>query len=78
MILMTVFGNGLCALLFGLTVNLPMALVTRFLAGLANGGCFVFIQCKCHKCRFTNLLGNVTLKISLSRIIIFLVNSVGN
>lgn len=36
-ILMTIFGNGLCCLLFGLTVNLPMALVTRFLAGLANG-----------------------------------------
>lgn len=41
-ILMTIFGNGLCCLLFGLTVNLPMALVTRFLAGLANGGGLIF------------------------------------
>ncbi|XP_022344919.2 uncharacterized protein LOC111137655 [Crassostrea virginica] len=36
-ILMTIFGNGLFCVLFGFTINLPMALVLRFFAGLANG-----------------------------------------
>ncbi|XP_056019007.1 uncharacterized protein LOC125663922 isoform X2 [Ostrea edulis] len=35
--LMTIFGNGFFCLLFGFTINLPMALVTRFFAGLTNG-----------------------------------------
>ncbi|XP_062597374.1 uncharacterized protein LOC134258806 [Saccostrea cucullata] len=35
--LMTIFGNGFFCLLFGFTSNLPMALIIRFLAGLANG-----------------------------------------
>ncbi|XP_061196699.1 uncharacterized protein LOC133204975 [Saccostrea echinata] len=36
-ILMTIFGNGFFCLLFGFTTNLPMALIIRFFAGLANG-----------------------------------------
>ncbi|XP_062610268.1 uncharacterized protein LOC134272049 [Saccostrea cucullata] len=35
--LMTIFGNGFFCLLFGFTSNLHMALIIRFLAGLANG-----------------------------------------
>ncbi|KAK3084415.1 hypothetical protein FSP39_013236 [Pinctada imbricata] len=36
-VMITVFGNGLCSLVFGFTINLPMAIATRFLTGLANG-----------------------------------------
>ncbi|XP_062575321.1 uncharacterized protein LOC134237232 [Saccostrea cucullata] len=35
--LITIFLNGFFCLMFGFTFNLPMALVTRFLAGLVNG-----------------------------------------
>jgi MFS family permease len=43
-ILMTIFGNGFFCLLFGFTINLPMALATRFFAGLANGKCFLSLE----------------------------------
>lgn len=35
--LITLFFNGLFSLAFGFTINFPMALITRFLTGLANG-----------------------------------------
>lgn len=43
-ILMIIFGNGLCCLLFGLIVNLFMVFVIRFLVGLVNGGGLIFIN----------------------------------
>ncbi|VDI82976.1 Hypothetical predicted protein [Mytilus galloprovincialis] len=36
-ILITVFLNGFFSLAFGFTFNFPMAMITRFLTGLANG-----------------------------------------
>ena len=36
-VLITVIANGLFSLIFGFTINLPMAIITRFLTGLVNG-----------------------------------------
>ncbi|XP_071094091.1 uncharacterized protein [Haliotis cracherodii] len=36
-LLLTLAGNGIFSLLFGFSVNLPMAMILRFLAGLCNG-----------------------------------------
>ncbi|XP_021371668.1 probable peptide/nitrate transporter At3g43790 isoform X3 [Mizuhopecten yessoensis] len=35
--MITVFGNGFFSLVFGFTYNLQMAIISRFLTGLANG-----------------------------------------
>ena len=38
-LLITIFFNGFFSLAFGFTYNFPMAMITRFLTGLANGKC---------------------------------------
>ncbi|XP_060064583.1 uncharacterized protein LOC132544938 [Ylistrum balloti] len=35
--MITIFGNGFFSFVFGFTYNLPMAIISRFLTGLANG-----------------------------------------